>query len=225
MTGRSRATLDWVEGGASPDARLRPGDGAAPPGRGGRPGGGGVPAPDQPRPGPAAPHPLHPRQHDAEPGRGLAERRADPDPAQREADRGLLPPGAGAPADRDGLPDRVHDDRWGSGLRDRGLSAGAARRVLVEAARDPELAGQARAAVEHGAQAAGGADHPRAQGRQGPRRAAGGVEGAGGAAGACARQVHRRARNRQAGIEGGRPEAGPGPMCGARRSWPPGRPG
>ena len=185
-------------GRASADARLRPGDGAAPPGGGGRPGGGGVPAPDEPEPGPAAAHALHSRQHDAQPGRGVAERGAHGDPPQREADRRLLPPGAGPEADRAGLPHRDDDDRRSSGLRDRGLPARDAGYVLVAAPRDSCLAGRARPSVQRGADAAGGADHPQAQGRQGPRHAEGGVEGAGGGdcprpracpAGSCARRA------------------------------------
>ena len=167
-------------GSAVADARLRPGDEATPPGCSGRSGGGGVPAPDEPEPGPAAAHALHPRQHDAEPGRGVAERGAHGDPPQREADRRLLPPGAGPEADRAGLPHRDDDDRRGSGLRDRGLPARVAGYVLDAAPRDPCLAGRARPSVQRGADAAGGADHPQAQGRQGPRHAEGGVEGAGG---------------------------------------------
>ena len=97
--------------GAASDPELRSRDRPAPAGAGRRHGGGDLPPPGEPQPRPSTAHACGHRQHDARPGRGLAQRRVRQQgsngrshppgaPRRRESRSGLQP---GAPCSTPGF--------------------------------------------------------------------------------------------------------------------------
>ena len=117
-------------GRAAPDPELRPGDRAEAARAGRRHGGSDLPPPGEPQPGSAAPYPCGDRQHDARPGRGLAQRRVHLGGTLEAADRSLLPQRATDPARRNRLRHGADPGGPHAGVRDRGLPAADAGRVL-----------------------------------------------------------------------------------------------
>ena len=110
-----RATLGLHRDGAAPDPEPRSRDRPPAAGAGGRHGGGDLPPPGEPQPRPAAPYPRSDRQHDARPGRGLAQRRVHLGGTLEAPDRGLLPQRAPEPGWRRSATPRRR--RWWAGCR------------------------------------------------------------------------------------------------------------
>ena len=164
---RGGAAPRWASSscsGAAPDPELRPADGSATKSAGRRHGGSHLPPPGEPQPGSATAHPCGDRQHDARPGRGLAQRRVHLGGTLEAAHRGLLPQRAPDPARGNRLRHGADAGGPDAGVRDRGLPAADAGRILDPAPRASGLHGRPWLGEHARQDTTGGALHAAAQG-------------------------------------------------------------